>query len=182
MDGEGHCGGCCAAIPLIVSKGNSDCSIERLVPQIDREHRVALVDRIQSSSRWDFDFFVLMALSTTIAAVGLIQNSSAVVIGAMLVAPLMTPLLGLGLALVQGNPVLATEEQQTQAIRAFETALDLDPAAHSVHYNLGLIFVDRKEHDLALAAFRRAIQLNPFDRDARAWLRKLTESADSQAE
>ena len=81
-----------------------------------------------------------------------------------------------------GNPVLATEEQQTQAIRAFETALDLDPAAHSVHYNLGLIFADRKEHDLALAAFRRAIQLNPFDRDARAWLRKLTESADSQAE
>jgi uncharacterized hydrophobic protein (TIGR00271 family) len=48
-----------------------------------------------------------MALSTTIAAVGLIQNSAAVVIGAMLVAPLMTPLLGLGLALVQGNPVLA---------------------------------------------------------------------------
>jgi uncharacterized hydrophobic protein (TIGR00271 family) len=30
-----------------------------------------------------------------------------VVIGAMLVAPLMTPLLGLGLSLVQGNPVLA---------------------------------------------------------------------------
>jgi uncharacterized hydrophobic protein (TIGR00271 family) len=82
-------------------------SIERLVPQIDRENRVALVDRIQSSSRWDFDFFTLMALSTTIAAVGLIQNSAAVVIGAMLVAPLMTPLLGLGLSLVQGNPVLA---------------------------------------------------------------------------
>jgi uncharacterized hydrophobic protein (TIGR00271 family) len=41
------------------------------------------------------------------AAIGLIQNSAAVVIGAMLVAPLMTPLLGLGLALVQGNPVLA---------------------------------------------------------------------------
>jgi len=81
--------------------------VERLVPQIDREERVSLVDRIQSSSNWDFDFFVLMALSTTIASVGLIQDSSAVVIGAMLVAPLMTPLLGLGLALVQGNPVLA---------------------------------------------------------------------------
>jgi uncharacterized hydrophobic protein (TIGR00271 family) len=81
--------------------------VERLVPQIDREERVTLVDRIQSSSNWDFDFFVLMALSTTIATVGLIQDSSAVVIGAMLVAPLMTPLLGLGLALVQGNPVLA---------------------------------------------------------------------------
>lgn len=82
-------------------------AVERIVPQIEREDRITLVDRIQSSSRWDFDFFLLMALSTTIAAIGLIQNSAAVVIGAMLVAPLMTPLLGLGLALVQGNPVLA---------------------------------------------------------------------------
>jgi len=81
--------------------------VERLVPQIDRENRISLVDRVQSSSNWDFDFFALMLLSTVIAAIGLIQNSAAVVIGAMLVAPLMTPLLGLGLALVQGNPVLA---------------------------------------------------------------------------
>lgn len=82
-------------------------SIERLVPQIDRDNRISLVDRVQSSSNWDFDFFALMVLSTVIAAIGLQQNSAAVVIGAMLVAPLMTPLLGLGLALVQGNPVLA---------------------------------------------------------------------------
>ncbi len=82
-------------------------AIERLVPQIDREDRVVLVERVQSSSHSNFDFFALMVLSTCIAAIGLIQNSAAVVIGAMLVAPLMTPLLGLGLALVQGNPVLA---------------------------------------------------------------------------
>jgi uncharacterized hydrophobic protein (TIGR00271 family) len=82
-------------------------TIERLVPQIDRDNRIVLVDRLQSSSNWDFDFFALMVLSTVIAAIGLEQNSAAVVIGAMLVAPLMTPLLGMGLALVQGNPVLA---------------------------------------------------------------------------
>jgi len=82
-------------------------TIERFVPQIDRDNRISLVDRVQSSSNWDFDFFALMVLSTVIAAIGLEQNSAAVVIGAMLVAPLMTPLLGLGLALVQGNPVLA---------------------------------------------------------------------------
>jgi uncharacterized hydrophobic protein (TIGR00271 family) len=81
--------------------------LERFVPQIDRDNRISLVDRVQSSSNWDFDFFALMLLSTVIAAIGLVQNSSAVVIGAMLVAPLMTPLLGMGLALVQGNPVLA---------------------------------------------------------------------------
>lgn len=81
--------------------------VQRFVPQIAREDRVALVDRVQSSAAWNFDFLALMVLSTTMAAIGLIQNSAAVVIGAMLVAPLMTPLLGLGLALVQGNPVLA---------------------------------------------------------------------------
>ena len=84
-------------------------SIQRIVPQIEREDRIALVDRVQSSAAWNFDFVVLMVLSTTMAAIGLMQNSAAVVIGAMLVAPLMTPLLGLGLAIVQGNPVLARE-------------------------------------------------------------------------
>jgi tetratricopeptide (TPR) repeat protein len=74
-----------------------------------------------------------------------------------------------------GNPVLASAEQQMQAIRAFETALELDPAAPNVHYNLGLIFLDREERDLAAAAFRQAVQVNPFDRDARNWLSKLEE-------
>lgn len=81
--------------------------LRRIVPQIARDERVSLVDRVQSSAAWNFDFLALMMLSTTMAAIGLIQNSAAVVIGAMLVAPLMTPLLGLGLSLVQGNPVLA---------------------------------------------------------------------------
>ena len=74
-----------------------------------------------------------------------------------------------------GNPVLATPEQQMQAISAFEAALELNPGAPNVNYNLGLIFVDRKENDLAVAAFQRAIQVNPFDRDAHAWLRRLTQ-------
>ncbi len=72
-----------------------------------------------------------------------------------------------------GNPILATPEQQMQAISAFEAALELNPGAPNVNYNLGLIFVDRNENDLAVAAFRRAIQVNPFDHDAHAWLRKL---------
>jgi len=78
-----------------------------------------------------------------------------------------------------GNPVLATDEQQMRAINAFEKALELNPAAPSVHYNLGLIFVDRDEVDLAQAAFRRAIQANPMDRDARLWIQRLQDKAIS---
>ena len=72
-----------------------------------------------------------------------------------------------------GNPILASSEQQLQAIEAFEKALEINPAAPNIHYNLGLIFVDRQEPDLAMEAFRRAIQTNPYDRDAQSWLEKL---------
>lgn len=78
-------------------------AVRSFVPQIGREHRVNLVDRLNSSSKFDFDFIALISLSTLIAALGLVRDSGAVVIGAMLVAPLMTPLVAVGLALVQGN-------------------------------------------------------------------------------
>lgn len=83
-----------------------DRFVKENVPQLERDRRVGLVDKIQSSSRWNIDFVALICLSTLIAAGGLVQNSPAVVIGAMLVAPLMTPLLGTGLSLIQGNSVL----------------------------------------------------------------------------
>jgi uncharacterized hydrophobic protein (TIGR00271 family) len=47
-------------------------------------------------------FFVLMILSATIAGLGLANDSAAVVIGAMLVAPLMTPILAIAASLTQG--------------------------------------------------------------------------------
>ena len=81
-------------------------AVRERVPQLDREQRVSLVDRLQSNSKFDFDFVALISLSTLIAALGLVRNSAAVVIGAMLVAPLMTPLVGMGFALVQGNDKL----------------------------------------------------------------------------
>ena len=80
--------------------------LQRTVPQLERDSRLALVERVQSNSHWDFDFMTLMSLSTLIAAAGLVADSAAVIIGAMLVAPLMTPIMGVGMALVQGNPRL----------------------------------------------------------------------------
>ena len=73
------------------------------IPQLEREDRIALMEEIEGKARWNFDFAALMTLATMIASLGLLANSVAVVIGAMLVAPLMMPLIGSGLALVQGN-------------------------------------------------------------------------------
>ena len=72
-------------------------------PLLERDDRVALAERINQSTPANVDFVVMMTLAAVLASLGLMQGSTAVVIGAMLVAPLMGPLLGAGLALVQGN-------------------------------------------------------------------------------
>lgn len=74
-----------------------------------------------------------------------------------------------------GNPVLAKDEDQLKAINAFERALDLNPIAPNVAYNLGLIHRDRQETDKAIFWFNKAIQANPNDRDARTLLQRLSE-------
>ncbi len=85
----------------------------------------------------------------------------------------------LGAALL-GNPVLATNEEQERAIAAFEHALECDPAAPNVAYNLGLIYRDRHDHDRAIQWFTRALQANPLDHDARRILERL-QQAESRA-
>jgi uncharacterized hydrophobic protein (TIGR00271 family) len=49
-------------------------------------------------------FFVLMGFATALATYGVIADSTAVVIGAMLVAPLMTPLMATSVSLIMGWP------------------------------------------------------------------------------
>lgn len=71
---------------------------------LDDEQRVRVYSDLRRSARSDRDFLMLTVLSTTIAALGLLLNSAAVVIGAMLVAPFMSPLIALGLAIVYGDP------------------------------------------------------------------------------
>jgi uncharacterized hydrophobic protein (TIGR00271 family) len=61
-------------------------------------------------------FYLMVAASTMLASLGLIMNSTAVVIGAMLVAPLMTPIFGIALALVRGDTHLLSRSMQAEAV------------------------------------------------------------------
>lgn len=106
--------------------------VERWIPQLAREDRVALFEKLQNGSKFGIDFFALIGLSTAIASLGLLQNSSAVVIGAMLVAPLMTPMIGAGFGLVQGNVVLVRDASKS-ILLGFLTAM-------TIGYLLGLAF------------------------------------------
>ena len=75
-------------------------------PRLLREERLELVERVEQGADGGVDYCVMIVLSTGLASLGLLQGSVAVIIGAMLVAPLMGPLIGAGLALVQGNAKL----------------------------------------------------------------------------
>ncbi len=96
--------------------------IRSTVPQLARNERVDLVSRIQTSSQWDFDFILLISLATLIACLGLAENSGAVIVGAMLVAPLMTPIAGIGLGVAHSNSFLTTVALRT-ALRGFAVAI-----------------------------------------------------------
>ena len=77
--------------------------IGELLPQLSSRERVDLAERLERGCALDADYYMAMVLSTGLACLGLLQNSIPVIIGAMLVAPLVWPLLTGGLGLVQGN-------------------------------------------------------------------------------
>lgn len=89
---------------------------------LGRRERQDLFERIRADSVGGLDYYVMMVLSAALASLGLLQDSKAVVIGAMLVAPLMGPLLGAGLALVQDNVALM---RRSLAVLLFGVALAL---------------------------------------------------------
>lgn len=63
------------------------------------ESKLFITRSPDSPQKWS-SFWVLLVLAAVIASAGVVADSTATVIGAMIVAPLMTPILGTALALV----------------------------------------------------------------------------------
>lgn len=62
-----------------------------------------LFPALREDARINGIYLVLMVLSTMLATVGLYLNSASVIIGAMLLAPLMTPIVSLSMGILRGN-------------------------------------------------------------------------------
>lgn len=62
--------------------------------------RALMLANVARDARLDRKYLLLITLSSAIATLGLLQNSPAVVIGAMLVSPLLGPIMGMGFGLV----------------------------------------------------------------------------------
>jgi uncharacterized hydrophobic protein (TIGR00271 family) len=67
------------------------------------ESRLAYAE-LRDASTPDRGYFIMIAVSAFIATFGLFLDSVAVIIGAMLIAPLMSPVLATGLSVARGDP------------------------------------------------------------------------------
>lgn len=80
-----------------------------LVPSSQRRELDAVTDRLDlahgDAPAKRSGFWVMLTLSGVIAVSGVVTDSTATVIGAMIIAPLSVPILGIGLGVVTGVPV-----------------------------------------------------------------------------
>ena len=65
-------------------------------------HQASVAD-LRRSTRLSGEFVLLTVLASTIATLGLITDSAAVIIGAMLIAPLLSPIMGIALGALGGR-------------------------------------------------------------------------------
>lgn len=87
-----------------------------LFKHVEKSELDALQLKVESMSRLSLDFCLLLSASTLIATFGLFQNSPAVIIGAMIIAPLMRPLVGLSLATLTADTKLLLNSLATLAV------------------------------------------------------------------
>jgi uncharacterized hydrophobic protein (TIGR00341 family) len=75
--------------------------------------REELYDRIERDAHLDSTFLLLVCLSTVVASIGLIEDNVAVIVGAMVIAPLLGPNIALAFATSLGDSQLMWQALKT---------------------------------------------------------------------
>lgn len=86
---------------------------ERLAEDEAIAPREALYSSIERGARLDVNYLVLVVLSTIVATIGLLEDNVAVVVGAMVIAPLLGPNLALALGTALGDVALMLRALKT---------------------------------------------------------------------
>jgi len=90
-----------------------------LFSHASKEQYASLFTNLREESRLSQNFMVLLILATMIATFGLFINSSSVIIGAMLLAPLMQPIVSLSMGVLRQDEALQINGAKTIAIGVF---------------------------------------------------------------
>ncbi|MDA0339918.1 MAG: TIGR00341 family protein [Proteobacteria bacterium] len=104
-------------LPVEAALPEPDKSDEKpLLPASKMATREEIAQDMKAGIRLDRGFIVLALLSTIVAAIGLLTNSVAVVIGAMVIAPLLGPNLAFAFASAMGDRPLRSLALRTNAV------------------------------------------------------------------
>ncbi len=102
-------------IPIEVSLPKAT-NKERRDEDLATATRESLYAEVEKNAHLDLSYIVLVILSTIVAAVGLIEDNVAVIIGAMVIAPLLGPNLALGLGTALGDVSLMAKSALTTLV------------------------------------------------------------------
>lgn len=104
-----------AVIPRleIEEKPKAEEAIEQNEKEATRIYREELYEDINSVSSGGRTFILLVILSSLVAAIGLLRSNVAIIIGAMVIAPLLGPNMGMALAATLGDSALAKRSIRT---------------------------------------------------------------------
>lgn len=81
--------------------------------KLDDADKAKAIEKLITDSTPDFDYYLLISLSILMATLGLLVNSAAIVIGSMLIAPLLSPILSLSLGIVISDGKLLSRSFST---------------------------------------------------------------------
>ncbi len=107
-----------ATIPRIEKPDEADKAEKSISRKIKfaRVSREELYSDIHEASRLSWLFVVMVALSAIVAAIGLMRNNTAVIIGAMVIAPLLGPNVALALSATLGDIQLAKDARKANLV------------------------------------------------------------------
>ena len=103
----------------LTSDEESSSYLSKAIPffsHASKEQYASLFTSLREESRVTQNFMVLLILATMIATFGLFINSSSVIIGAMLLAPLMQPIVSLSMGVLRQDVTLEMHGAKTIAI------------------------------------------------------------------
>jgi uncharacterized hydrophobic protein (TIGR00341 family) len=111
--------GPCRAFILAVEAALPHPTVEEEAAQAPAAGRVSIEElqaEVQDMSRLTSVYVAMVVLSTIVAAIGLIRDSAAIVIGSMVIAPLIGPSVALALATTLADGALGRHALKTNAI------------------------------------------------------------------
>ncbi|MDZ7818545.1 MAG: TIGR00341 family protein [Aliarcobacter sp.] len=88
----------------------------------DEDFKDLLVS-LKDSAKFSYTYLTLMILSTLLATTGLFANSAPVIIGAMILAPLMAPIISLSMGVIRADKFLLIHSARTLIIGIFMALL-----------------------------------------------------------